>query len=178
MKTGFDWSTLRILVGDPDWAYFKTLRDMLLKRGVARVENVAGGARVLEELALSKYDLLIVESELKDMGGIELVRRLRNPDEGPDPELPIIMLAFEASKELLCQAVETGVDHFLVKPTSGRVLYGCIENLISRPPKRFVAEGYVGPDRRRMPSTAYSGPERRSSGGDGTDDERLRAEAG
>lgn len=68
-------------------------------------------------LALNDSDpcaLLVVDWNMPGMTGVEFVRRLRTS--GVYPELKILMITTEVEAEGMVEALDAGVDEYLMKP--------------------------------------------------------------
>jgi len=84
----------------------------------------AAALRILEE---KDVDLLLLDWNMPNLNGIDLVRRLRARLE--HKSLPIIMITSEAAKYNVIEAVKAGVNDYLIKPVSDRSLLEKIERL-------------------------------------------------
>ncbi len=80
---------MRVLVVDDDPIYRETSRMFLSMQGrdVTLAENGTAGLRKLTE---GVFDILIVDMEMPDMSGLEVISRVRSRPETVD--LPIIMV--------------------------------------------------------------------------------------
>jgi response regulator of citrate/malate metabolism len=81
--------------------------------GFSVVGTAGTGAEALELTERLKPDLALLDIHLPDMSGIEVIRRLREPDRHP-----VDIIAITAAKEVatLRAAMQGGVLHYLVKP--------------------------------------------------------------
>jgi DNA-binding response OmpR family regulator len=93
------------------------------------------------------------------MDGLELTRLIRTSEDSPDPFVPIIMLSGHVDR--MRAARDAGVSEFMMKPVSVRTFLACLGAVVERPRPFVRANGYFGPDRRRM-LTPFSGPDRRT----------------
>jgi DNA-binding response OmpR family regulator len=88
------------------------LERLLLTAGF-KVTGVGTGAEALKAAkAVPELALAVVDQELPDMMGLDLVRALR----ADHPESLIVMATMHDHRELIEQAFEAGIDVFLVKP--------------------------------------------------------------
>ena len=86
------------------------------------------GGSAIRRAAEDRPDMLIVESTLADVNGLEVVRRLRQADETRD--LPIVVASasvFERDRE---RALDAGADVFLPKPLSFEELIARVSELL------------------------------------------------
>jgi len=81
-------------------------------------------------LALEQHqpDLLILDVQLPDGNGIDLVQQLR--DTGA--QFPIVVITSDSSVELAVEAIKAGADDFLEKPFSGSRLKTTVSNMLEK----------------------------------------------
>lgn len=159
----FDWSSLKILLCDPDAHYRQLTQRMLRDKSPKAITEAEIGTGDAEMLARLKPSLIIGGVSEGDEATFELVHWLRDPNTTPCPGVPFILLAAVLSEETILRGIKAGVDHFVAKPTSPRILQRHVETLLTKPVLQARTPTYVGPDRRRLPSQAYDGPERRGA---------------
>ena len=104
-----------IVTDDPDLGGFLTDGIML---GGAWVSIVASAIQTLELFRLRSFDLVLVDSALGGVSGVELVRRLRgrssrSTEGSPRTDVPIVMITEHGLEQ---QAWASGVDDVLVPP--------------------------------------------------------------
>lgn len=130
----------RILVVDDDPALLAVAR-----RGLSadyEVVDAPNGAAALWIASLNNPDVVILDLDLPDMPGYEVMTRLR---EKVGCTAPVIMLtgSIAEADELAC--LRAGVDDFLRKPYDMDRLKARIDNILKRPkatyaPKTVVAD--------------------------------------
>jgi len=81
----------------------------------------------LEELALKKPDVVLMDVNLPNMSGIECVRQLK----ALMPKVQILMLTMYEDDDLVFQALMAGASGYLVKRTSPAELLAAIEEVHS-----------------------------------------------
>lgn len=110
---------LRVLVVDDDPIYRETSRMFLTmqRRDVTLAENGAAGLKTLGE---GHYDILIVDMEMPDMTGLEVIAQVRSRPETAD--LPIIMVTSRDDAMAIDRAYELGASSFVVKPVNWTLL--------------------------------------------------------
>jgi DNA-binding response OmpR family regulator len=97
--------------------------------------------QALERLRSGPANLLIIDAELADMPGMELLRVIRETAYGRD--LPVIFLSSTKTKETLAAAFGLGVDDYVQKPFDARELRVRVRAVLRR---RFEAmEHWGGP---------------------------------
>ena len=154
---------LFVLVADPSTQMRKIIHNILMHSiGVARVFDAPDGERALEILQDSPCDLLILDVEMRPLGGIELARRIRNNEEKVDPFVPIIITSDTPALKDVIGARDAGGTEYLAKPLSAKILNLRIQSLMSKPRPFVKSENFFGPDRRRHALEDNLNDERRS----------------
>ncbi|MDR0476699.1 MAG: diguanylate cyclase [Desulfobulbaceae bacterium] len=116
---------LTILIVDDDPIFLKTLRQYL--RGKNRRLLAAQGGKQALKLALEERpEMVISNRRLPDMDGIRLCKALRRT--GPTEHTYIIILSGSESDDDLVRVFKAGVNDYLIKPLSLKVLAARIRN--------------------------------------------------
>ncbi len=104
-----------------------------IKRGLEEAqylaEWVADGSEALELIALTTYDLIILDLRLPGMTGLEVLRTLRDRGHA----MPILVLTAQDSVEFKVDALRAGADDYVTKPFAFEELLARIEALSRRP---------------------------------------------
>lgn len=118
--------TIRIGIIEDDDALCQGLETAFELEGyeVISAGTVKEGRRVLKE---KNCDLVILDCNLPDGNGFEMVRRLREYS-----SLPILMLTARGSEIDEIQALELGVDDFMSKPFSLAVLQARVRKILKK----------------------------------------------
>ncbi len=106
----------RILIVD-DEEQIRVICQSFLQSDTRECDVAASGATALEMLARQPYDLVLLDVNMAEMTGLELVRRLR--ESPPSANLKIIMFSGHMDGDEMAQLLHAGVDDFLTKPFSG-----------------------------------------------------------
>jgi len=107
------------------------LRQPVLRLQLAgyEVDEAASGAAGLAQLQEQAYDLLILDSELPNEDGWDVLRQVRK-----DPHLPDLkVIVFMAGKGETQQLVLVRVDAELRRPFSLKALLDAVEKVIGKP---------------------------------------------
>jgi diguanylate cyclase (GGDEF)-like protein len=112
-------SALDILVVDDDPMVLLTLGKQLTKAG-HHVHTCRDGESALKHVVEKNVQMVITDWHMKPMDGLELSRALRTMEFGK--KLYIIMLTASEHEESLVEAFESGIDDYVIKPVSLRVL--------------------------------------------------------
>ncbi len=120
-------SSYRILVAD-DNASNRTVISKILERAGHAVELVQSGEQVLDAVETGHYDLVILDRNMPEMGGVEALKRLRFLHTGKD-RLPVIVLSADVTMEAKQESLDAGADAFLSKPLEAPRLLDVIAEL-------------------------------------------------
>lgn len=120
--------SLKILAAEDNPVNQQVLRG-ILKRVGHEVRIVSTGDQVLDavEENIHAYDLIILDKNMPEKSGIEVIKMLRFLD--ASHSLPIIMLTADATPEARAESMDAGSDAFLTKPINAKALLGKIAAL-------------------------------------------------
>lgn len=129
---------LKILVVDDESRMRKLVNDFLSKKGYIVIE-AADGEEAIEKFYMNKdISLVILDVMMPKMDGWQVCRELRK-----ESKVPIVMLTAksEESDELL--GFELGVDEYISKPFSPKILVARVDSLLRRTNKLDTGEKIV-----------------------------------
>jgi DNA-binding response OmpR family regulator len=118
---------MRILVVDDDVEVVSYLREIVTGNGHSCVA-LRTGAGLLAELRRETFDLLLLDWNLPDISGLDLLQSIRAM---PLP-IGIIMLTSRAGEEDVARALHAGADDYIVKPESAQIIVARIEAALRR----------------------------------------------
>ncbi len=75
-----------------------------------------------------QIDLLLVDWNMPALNGLDLVKKLRAAP-GYANKMPIIMITSESAKYSVIEAVKAGVNDYLIKPVSEKLLMEKLERI-------------------------------------------------
>ncbi|MBE0532547.1 MAG: pentapeptide repeat-containing protein [Rhodospirillales bacterium] len=110
-----DWSKTRVLLIHSDIHVRRWAHDVLHRQKVASVQSTRSPATGLALLARFAADVAVVQLCQSEMNGAEFVRRLRDPERSPRPQLPVVIIA-DVNNPLLGKAQEAGIDGVIIRP--------------------------------------------------------------
>jgi diguanylate cyclase (GGDEF)-like protein/PAS domain S-box-containing protein len=122
-------SIAHILCVDDDIAGLTQLGQQLRQAGYT-VTAAAGGQAALDLLDSQRFDLVMLDLSMPEMGGLEVLYRVRasiRPD-----ELPIIMMADVGEDDLVAGALNDGADDYVSKPLHLPVAMARIRSHLAR----------------------------------------------
>ena len=118
---------LKILVVDDESRMRKLVRDFLVKAGYEVVE--AGDGEEAVDLFLQQKDiaLIVLDVMMPKMDGWQVCREVRSYS-----KVPIIMLTARGDERDELQGFQLGVDEYISKPFSPKILVARIEAILRR----------------------------------------------
>ncbi len=117
----------RILVVDDEESMRQLLEIALGKEGY-RLTLAESGGKAIEMFDKSSYDLVISDIKMPDMGGVEVLRHVKETD----PTVPVIMVTAYASAETAVEALRLGAYDYLTKPFKLEELKANIRNALEK----------------------------------------------
>jgi signal transduction histidine kinase/CheY-like chemotaxis protein len=121
---------LSVLVAE-DNAINQTIIDAMLRQLGHRITLVGNGREVLDALARSDFDLVLMDCNMPEMDGFEATRRLRASGLR-NATIPIIALTANAMDGDRERCLAAGMDDFLAKPVTMATLRTAIDRLLDR----------------------------------------------
>ena len=115
-----------VLVVDDEVRMRRIVRDYLQIKGYAVLE-ASDGVEALETLSRREVDLVLLDVMMPRMDGFETCRRIRRTS-----SVPVIMLTARSEEEDELQGFQLGVDEYIAKPFSLKVLLARIEAVLRR----------------------------------------------
>lgn len=141
----------RVLLVAPDRHNAVDAARALAERGMtARI--VGNGQGTLSALAEFRPDVVVLDCNLPDVGGIELTQMIRQQPEYA--AVPIILAADASAVNLRFDAIAAGGDEFLVKPLKTRHLLSAVTSRVRR--AHWLREIIGNPDGRDARTGLYS----------------------
>lgn len=124
----------KILVIDDAPAQGRLLKAVLKAAGYDEVQSAETGAQGLEQARTFSPDLVILDLQLPDMSGMDVLAKLK----AEQPQLPVIMLTGNTDIQIAVRAIQSGAYHFLTKPFESEQLLVTVERALEK--NELVAE--------------------------------------
>jgi DNA-binding response OmpR family regulator len=122
----------RIIIADDDRIVRRIVVAKLSGIGY-EVREAEDGQEALDLLESGEVpDLLITDSLMPRMNGLDLVRSIRNSPDGDLSALPVIMLTSRQSERDVIEGLETGLDDYVTKPFSPDELVARVRTVLWR----------------------------------------------
>ncbi len=121
--------TRRLLIVDDS----KVIRDMvaacLRPLGEVTFEFAGSGLEAIERLALSTYQLVVLDLNMPDISGIEVIEFIRSQDKLR--ALPILVVTTRGDDASRTRVLEAGASGFVAKPFAPEQLLGEVRGLLA-----------------------------------------------
>lgn len=121
---------MKILVVDDFSTMRRIIKNILRELGYQSIEEAEDGKVALDKLKGGGFDFVVTDWNMPNMPGIELLKAIRK-----DPQLkdiPVLMVTAESQKDNVVQAVEAGVNNYIVKPFTATALKERIDLIIEK----------------------------------------------
>jgi two-component system, chemotaxis family, chemotaxis protein CheY len=107
-------SKMRILVVD-DFSTMRRINKNILKQlGFENVEEAEDGNDAFAKLQKGGYGFVVSDWNMPNLDGLGLLKKIR-----ADPalkDLPVMLVTAEAEKDMVVEAIQAGVNNYVVKP--------------------------------------------------------------
>jgi two-component system, chemotaxis family, chemotaxis protein CheY len=121
--------TKRLLIVDDS----KVMRDMvaacLRPLGDVGFDYAASGLEAIERLALARYDLVVLDLNMPDVGGIEVIEFIRQ--QSKLQALPILVVTTRGDDASRTRVLEAGASGFLAKPFAPEQILTDVRGLLA-----------------------------------------------
>jgi PAS domain S-box-containing protein len=125
---------LRVLLAEDDPVNQHLAEVLLTKRGYSTVV-AQNGRLALEALERERFDLVLMDVQMPEMGGLEAVARIRQREAGTGAHIPVIALTARAMVGDREECLAAGMDGYLTKPLRSADLFTAIKALVPAPPQ-------------------------------------------
>ncbi|HZY83851.1 MAG TPA: response regulator, partial [Gemmataceae bacterium] len=117
---------LRVLLAE-DNAINQQLAVRILQKRGHEVVVAANGREALAALAEGRFDLVLMDLEMPEMGGFEATAAVRAREAETGAHVPVIALTAHAMKGDRERCLAAGMDGYVTKPILARELFGAID---------------------------------------------------
>lgn len=121
--------TNRLLIVDDS----KVMRDMvaacLRPLGDVMFEFAGSGLEAIERLALGAFDLVVLDLNMPDVGGIEVIEFIRSQDKLQT--LPVLVVTTRGDDASRTRVLEAGASGFLAKPFAPEQILADVRGLLT-----------------------------------------------
>lgn len=121
---------MKILVVDDFSTMRRIIRNLLKELNYLNVEEADDGTTALAKLKNDRFEFVISDWNMPNMTGIDLLRAIRA--DVNLKYLPVLMVTAESKQENVIEAVQAGVNNYIVKPFTAVTLKEKIDKIKER----------------------------------------------
>ena len=111
---------MKVMLIDDSKTMRNIQRNILAQAGHTEIEEACDGQDALSKVTAFAPELLLVDWNMPNMTGIELLRAVRA--DAALCKLPVLMITAEAKKENIIEAAQAKANGYIVKPFTAAVL--------------------------------------------------------
>lgn len=104
---------MKVLVVDDSLTMRRILIRTLNQIGYDQIVEAKHGGQALEIIEQGGIDLVFADWNMPVMNGLEMVKRIRS---GGHTRLPIILVTTRGARQDIIDAVQAGINNYIVKP--------------------------------------------------------------
>lgn len=121
-------SDLFILIVDDSPTMRRIIKNTLERLGHKDSVEAGHGKEALQQLKQHPINFIITDWNMPEMNGLEFVTEIRSTPEYES--LPVLMITTRGMKDDVLQAVQAGVNNYVVKPFTPETLEQKIQKLL------------------------------------------------
>jgi len=122
--------TKKLLVVDDSPTMRRMVISSLQELTPVQFEQAESGLSAIEKLALYKFDLVILDLNMPDMHGMEVLKFIRKHQMYQD--IPVIILTTKGDEKTRKEALDAGATMYCTKPYLPSVFAGEVKSLLNR----------------------------------------------
>ncbi|MDO9117788.1 MAG: chemotaxis response regulator CheY [Nitrospira sp.] len=111
---------MKILVVDDMSTMRRIVKNILKQLGFSNMEEAENGQEALQKLRTEPFGFVVSDWNMPVMPGIEMLRAIRADEKLK--HIPVLMVTAEAQKENLIEAIQAGVNNYVVKPFTAETM--------------------------------------------------------
>jgi two-component system chemotaxis response regulator CheY len=121
---------MKVLVVDDFSTMRRIVKNILRQLGFSNIEEAEDGNGALVKLRGDKYGLVVTDWNMPNMTGLDLVKAIRS--DGSIKDIPVLMVTAEAKKENVVEAIQAGVNNYIVKPFTAETLKEKLDRIFEK----------------------------------------------
>jgi two-component system chemotaxis response regulator CheY len=122
---------LTVLIVDDSRIMRNTVKGMFSGMSIAcTFVEAVDGEEALEQLAMCKIDLVLLDWNMPKLSGIDFLKRVRAMEKYK--ALPIVMVTSESAKYNVIEALKNGATDYLTKPVNSEVFTEKLAKILNK----------------------------------------------
>lgn len=121
---------MKILVVDDFSTMRRIVKNILKQIGFSNIDEAEDGNNALLKLKQEKFDMVVSDWNMPNMTGLDLLKAIRA--DSAINSMPVLMVTAEAKKENVLEAIQAGVNNYVVKPFTADTLKDKIEKIFEK----------------------------------------------
>ncbi len=121
-------SDLKILAVDDSPTMRRIIINTLKRAGFTDVIEAGDGKEAMAKLKVETVNFVITDWNMPEMDGLTFVKSIRSDDSLKD--LPVLMVTTRSVKDDIVEALQAGVNNYIVKPFTPDTLKEKIEQVL------------------------------------------------
>ncbi|MEK7870429.1 MAG: chemotaxis response regulator CheY [Nitrospirota bacterium] len=121
---------MKILVVDDMSTMRRIVKNILKQLGFSNMDEAENGQEALQKLRADTFGFVVSDWNMPVMPGIELLRAIRADEKLK--HIPVLMVTAEAQKENLIEAIQAGVNNYVVKPFTAETMQEKINKIFNK----------------------------------------------
>jgi two-component system chemotaxis response regulator CheY len=122
--------SINVIVVDDNRATLKLTELTLKSMGFENIKTALNGQEGFDKISSEKTDLILSDWNMPIMDGMKLLEKLKADEKLK--EIPFIMQTSQRSQEHILEALQKGVDSYIVKPYESSVLKEKIKDVLNK----------------------------------------------
>ena len=131
VQTQPTWNRLTVLLANEQEGWHQTVRGLLEPQGVQTVV-ARSGREALDLIESRPIHVAVLDQQMPQLGGLQVVRLMRELRPGPLPQPIAILLANQLTNNLLHEALGMHVFTVLAKPVDFNLLLDSLARVLKR----------------------------------------------
>jgi two-component system sensor histidine kinase RpfC len=123
---------LKVLVADDNTTNREVL-GRILERAGHKTTLVSGGEAALDALEFSSFDVVLIDRNMPDMSGLEVIKAMRAMHAG-QARIPALVVSADVTPEAREECLEAGADGYLGKPVETARLLSEVQRVAASAP--------------------------------------------
>lgn len=121
-------SVADILVVDDSRVMREMIIACLRAQGGLAFQQAGSGLEAIEQLSLKRFDLVVLDLNMPDIGGFEVLEFIRSQDKLK--ALPICVVTTRGDEGSRTKALQLGANRFMTKPFTPDAILGEVKGLL------------------------------------------------